>query len=259
MNSLPAGTDTSATLVQLGYTSGLRKSGKEQRNRTLHRNHASKRPELSRMLHCSTNFAKTVDSIVARVEVTTNVDLVTELLHLDIAPSRLCRRCFNTPPWSIAHAYRTALAISDPDAQPLTSTLTRGQIAVIAYLVASTKARQAAIPSDSPLAGTPVSIVTLSAAAHAVIAGFLAADDIDDPENGVNPDGILAGDNVWDELRQRFPLSAYHAWLATYPDASPTDPELIEPLRVSFPISAFWGYVAAGTADDPNYEPGAGY
>ncbi|RSM68661.1 hypothetical protein DL991_41055 [Amycolatopsis sp. WAC 01375] len=260
MNSLPAGTDTSATVVQLGYTSSPQKNGKGQPKKTLHRNYADpNHPGLSRLLHCNTSSAKTVDIIVARVDVTANADLVTELLRLDVTPSRLCRRCFNSPPWSIAHAYRTALAITDPDAQALTLTLTHDQIAVIAYLVASTESRQMAIPTDVGKEGAPVTTVALSAAAHAVVSGFLALDDGDDPENGVNPDGILADDHVWDELRDRFPLSAYHAWIATDPDASPTDPDLIEPLRTTFPISAFWGYVAAGTVDDPNYEPGAGY
>ncbi|MEU3625192.1 hypothetical protein BS329_21105 [Amycolatopsis coloradensis] len=64
---------------------------------------------------------------------------------------------------------------------------------------------------------------------------------------------------MWDELRTRFPLSTYQAWAITYPGADPTDPTLVEPLRATFPISAFWGYVAAGTEDDPHYEPDAGY
>ncbi|OXM56437.1 hypothetical protein CFP71_13505 [Amycolatopsis thailandensis] len=245
--------------IQLGYTSGPQKKGRLQHNKTLHRSYPSKDLELARMLHCTTSFAKTVDSIVARVEVTANVDIVTELLRLNIAPSKLCRRCFNAPPWSIAQAYRTALAVSNRSSQPLDLTLTRDQAAVIAYLVASTKQRQAVIPENAGPAGDPVTTVTLSAAAHAVVSGFLAPDDAEDPENGINQDGILASDHTWDELRRRFPLSAYHAWATAYPGANPTEQALVAPLRTAFPISAFWGYVAAGSTDDPNYEPGAGY
>ncbi|WP_284741765.1 hypothetical protein [Amycolatopsis sp. RTGN1] len=250
--------------VLLGYTSGIREGGRRQLNRKLHCSTGDHFVDRAHRLLCGTSLTKTIDFAAARVVGTdgrdpTMLDILAALVRLDIDPERLCLRCFDTASWSIADAYRTARALRDPDAEPIEVNLTWDQRAVIAYRVATTDDRHAPVPEDAIPQPSALIAVRLSAVSHAIVAGFVAADDDQDRVYGVNVEGIFGSDLTWHELRRQFPLSAYHAWAATFPDDDPSDPALLTPLRALFPLAKFWGFAAIGTEDDPNYEPDAGY
>ncbi|MFI5593464.1 hypothetical protein ACIA5G_51030 [Amycolatopsis sp. NPDC051758] len=256
--------DTDVAHALLGYTSGIRGDGRRQLNRKLHCSTGDHFVDRAHLLQCGTSLTKTIDFAAAQVtgpegQAPRMLDILTALVRLDIDPDRLCRACFDTTPWSIADAYRTARAVRDADPEPIEVELTWDQRAVIAYRVATTDQQRTSVPGNLTPQSSALVTVRLNTVSHAMVAGFVAADDDEDRDHGVNAYGILGSDRTWHELRRQFPLDAYHAWAALFPDSDPNDPALPSPLRALFPLAAFWGFAAAGTEDDPNYEPDAGY
>jgi hypothetical protein len=249
----------------LGNRRITRESGRRGFERMLHRSSDEHLASSgTHRLLCKPEQNDSIEFVFAQLTGTrgqapTMLDILSALVRIDVPPEVLCLDCFDTPTWSILHAYRTARAVRGLDPKPIEVELTWEQRALIAYLVATTDGQWAPVPEgNAPQPRGPIT-VRLDVVSHAMVAGFVAADDEQDRDHGVNAEGILGSDLTWYELRRQFPLDAYYAWAAAYPDRAPNDPALLTPLRELFPLAAFWGFVAAGTEDNPNYEPDAGY
>lgn len=64
--------------------------------------------------------------------------------------------------------------------------------------------------TDGPDDG--VRTLTLSRDARAIIAGLIAPSPESDPEHGVDSEGVMGSEEVWEEIRAAFPVAQFWEW-----------------------------------------------